>query len=61
MQNQKHLEMKFKSLNVSIKPGTLSDRPQSMTIRLDSNANFDNRCYRVTDAYFAVGGRHCIG
>jgi hypothetical protein len=44
-----------------IKPGTLGDRSKSMTIRLDSNAKVDNRCYRVTDASFAVGGRHCIG
>ena len=43
------------------KPGTLGDRPKPMTIGLDSNANVNNRCYRVTDAYFAVGGQHCIG
>jgi hypothetical protein len=42
-------------------PGTLGDRPKPMTIRLDSNANVDNRCYRVTDANFAVGGRRRIG
>ncbi len=32
-----------------------------MTIWLDSNANVDNRCYRVTDANFAVGDRQYIG
>jgi hypothetical protein len=32
-----------------------------MTIRLDSNANVDNRCYRLTDANFAVGDRQYIG
>jgi hypothetical protein len=44
-----------------IKPGTLGDRPKPMAIRLDSNNNVDNRCYRVTDANFAVGRRRCIG
>ena len=43
------------------KPGTLGDRSKPMTIRLDSNANVDNRCYRVTDANFAVGDRQYIG
>ncbi len=43
------------------KPGILGDRSKSMTIRFDSNDNVDNRCYRVTDANFAVGRRRCIG
>ena len=43
------------------KPGTLGDRSKSIMIRFDSNANVDNRCYRVTDANFAVGGRQYIG
>jgi hypothetical protein len=52
-----------KQISNSIKPGTLADRSKSksMTIQFDSNANVDNRCYRVTDANFAVGGRRCIG
>ena len=46
---------------VSTKPGTLCDRSKLMTIRFDYNANVDNRCYRVTDANFAVGDRQYIG
>jgi hypothetical protein len=50
-----------KQISNSIKPGTLADRSKSMMIQFDSNANVDNRCYRVTDANFAVGGQRCIG
>ncbi len=46
---------------VFLKLGTLGDGSKSMTIRFDSNANVNNRCYRVTNANFAVGGRSCIG
>ncbi len=46
---------------VKTKPGTLGDQSKPMTIQLDSNANVDNRCYRVTDANFAVGDRQYIG
>jgi hypothetical protein len=47
--------------HIKHKPGTLGDQSKPMTLRLDSNANVDNRCYRVTDANFAVGDRQYIG
>ena len=50
-----------KQISNSIKPGTLADRSKSMMIQFDSNANVDNRCYRVTDANFAVGDCQYIG
>ena len=40
---------------IKIKPGTLGDQWQSMTIRLDADFADSYRCHRVADADFAVG------